>query len=90
MAFLLNHGTGGLTNERGPCGSQAFIDGGWHATARAVSDSTEVSGASNGRSGYLKERFRPSQKPHSFPPHLGLNNAPVKGLEVAGPDALTP
>lgn len=55
-----------------PCGSQAFIDGGWHVTGTAVSDSNEVSGASNGGLGHLKERSCTSQKLHSFPPHLGL------------------
>lgn len=66
-----------------PCGSQPFLDGGWHVPGRAASDSNEVSGASNGGLGHLKERSRAPQKLHSFPPHLGPNNTPVNGLEVA-------
>lgn len=65
-----------------PCGPRAFIDGGWHSSG--------VSGASKGRPGHLKERSRGAQELHSFPPHLGLNNAPVSGLEAAEGDALAP
>lgn len=59
-----------------PCGSQAFSDGGWHTTIRAASDSPEVSGASNGRPGHLKERSPTPRRLCSFPLHLGPNNRP--------------
>ena len=59
-------------DRRSGCGSQAFVDAGWHASERWYQVPQT--------SGHLKERPHKSQKLYSFPSHLGPNNRPSQWI----------